>query len=70
MFTPNGRINKRKTVQFMIGLTIIAWATQTLLHQWGFGAEVTAATMSDDASARKIRSQHFDRHRRDDRNAQ
>lgn len=32
----------RKTVRFMIGLTILAWATQTLLHQWGYGAEVTA----------------------------
>jgi flagella basal body P-ring formation protein FlgA len=26
----------------MIGLTILAWATQTLFHQWGYGAEVTA----------------------------
>lgn len=42
MFLPNGRISKRKTIQLMIALTILAWATQTLFHQWGFGAEVTA----------------------------
>src|SRR5689334_15072784 len=42
MLSPNGRISKRKTVQLMVALTILAWATQTLLHQWGFGAEVTA----------------------------
>src|ERR1043166_8191755 len=42
--TPNGRISKRKTVQLMVALTILAWATQTLLHQWGFGAEVEAST--------------------------
>jgi flagella basal body P-ring formation protein FlgA len=29
----------RRTVQLMIVLTLLAWATQTLLHQWGFGAE-------------------------------
>ncbi len=42
MLLPNGRISKRKTVQLMIALTILAWATQTLMHQWGFGAEITA----------------------------
>ena len=41
MLSPNGQISKRKTVQLMVALTILAWATQTLLHQWGFGAEVT-----------------------------
>src|SRR4051812_29860316 len=44
MFLPNGRISKRKTVQIMIALTILAWATQTLFHQWGFGAEVIFAS--------------------------
>jgi hypothetical protein len=29
----------RKTVQAMVIFTILAWATQTLLHQWGYGAE-------------------------------
>src|SRR5881227_1618668 len=42
MLTPNGRISKRKTIQLMIALTILAWATQTLMHQWGFGAEIRA----------------------------
>jgi flagella basal body P-ring formation protein FlgA len=54
MLTPNGRISKRKTVQLMIALTILAWATQTLLHQWGFGAEISAASIQDDASAEKF----------------
>ena len=40
----NGRpISKKKTVQLMVILTLLAWATQTLFHQWGFGADVAAA---------------------------
>src|SRR6476620_10615944 len=56
MLTPNGRISKRKTVQLMIALTILAWATQTLMHQWGFGAEITAApsTQSTDEAGEKF----------------
>src|SRR5439155_25869405 len=56
MLTPNGRISKRKTVQLMIALTILAWATQTLLHQWGFGAEVSAApaTQASEENAEKF----------------
>src|SRR4051812_21717429 len=42
MINPNGRITKRKMVRLMIALTILAWATQTLMHQWGFGAEIRA----------------------------
>src|SRR4051794_4527442 len=42
MLSPNGRISKRKTIQLMVALTILAWATQTLFHQWGFGAEIQA----------------------------
>jgi flagella basal body P-ring formation protein FlgA len=40
----NGRptLGPRKTVRLMVGLTILAWATQTLLHQWGYGAEIPA----------------------------
>ena len=30
-------LGPRKTVQLMVILTILAWATQTLFHQWGFG---------------------------------
>jgi flagella basal body P-ring formation protein FlgA len=32
----------RKKVQLMVILTILAWATQTLFHQWGFGQEIAA----------------------------
>jgi flagella basal body P-ring formation protein FlgA len=28
-------------MQLLIAVVLLAWATQTLLHQWGFGAEVT-----------------------------
>ena len=39
----NGRpLGKRQTIRVLIALTILAWATQTLLSQWGFGAEVHA----------------------------
>ncbi len=36
----NGRpLSMRKKVQLLVILTIMAWATQTLMHQWGYGAE-------------------------------
>lgn len=35
-------MGKRGTVQLLVWLTILAWATQTLFHQWGFGAEAPA----------------------------
>src|SRR2546423_13632038 len=39
----NGRpLSMRKKVQLMVILTILAWATQTLFHQWGFGQDVAA----------------------------
>src|SRR5688572_4950036 len=31
------RLGPRKTVQLLVALTILAWATQTLFAQWGFG---------------------------------
>src|SRR4051794_27671656 len=42
-------LGKRKRVQITIGLVILAWATQLLLHQWGYGAEVepTPAVLAD-----------------------
>ncbi len=49
MYTPNGNISKRKTVQLMVALTILAWATETLMHQWGFGAEITPTAQAADA---------------------
>jgi flagella basal body P-ring formation protein FlgA len=30
-------LSRKKTIQLLIILTIFAWATQTLLHQWGYG---------------------------------
>jgi flagella basal body P-ring formation protein FlgA len=39
----NGRpLGKRATIRLLIALTILAWATQTLMHQWGYGADVEA----------------------------
>ena len=39
----NGRpLGMRKKVQLMVILTILAWATQTLFHQWGFGQTAPA----------------------------
>lgn len=34
-------LSRKQTVRLMIALTILAWATQTLLRQWGFGAELS-----------------------------
>lgn len=39
----NGRpLSIRKKVEFMVALTLLAWATQTLFHQWGFGNDLAA----------------------------
>jgi flagella basal body P-ring formation protein FlgA len=41
MMYGNGRpLGLRKRIQVVIAVVLLAWATQTLLHQWGFGAEV------------------------------
>jgi len=40
----NGRpLGMRKRIQVLVAVVLLAWATQTLLHQWGFGAEIPAA---------------------------
>jgi flagella basal body P-ring formation protein FlgA len=37
----NGRpLGTRKRIQVLLAVVLLAWATQTLLHQWGFGAEI------------------------------
>src|SRR3954466_15644541 len=36
-------LSPRKTVQLMVVLTILAWATQTLFRQWGYGGVVFPA---------------------------
>jgi len=33
-------LSRKKTVQLLVILTILAWATQTLFHQWGYGQTV------------------------------
>lgn len=43
------KLGKRKQVQLLVALVILAWATQTLVHQWGFGQELWSGT---DAAAR------------------
>src|SRR5690242_8850578 len=42
MFRPDGKLNQRKTKRFILALFVLAWATQLLLHQWGYGAELPA----------------------------
>jgi flagella basal body P-ring formation protein FlgA len=53
----NRKLGKRKQVQLLIGLTILAWATQTLMHQWGFGQELLPAT--DAASDSSLAGEKF-----------
>src|SRR3954468_18148493 len=51
----NGRpLGTRKKVQILVALTILAWATQTLMHQWGFGAEVPAGGPAPAALAPEV----------------
>ncbi len=54
-------LGPRKTVRLMIGLTILAWATQTLIHQWGYGAENDApsADVSTPADPSDLDAQKF-----------
>jgi flagella basal body P-ring formation protein FlgA len=42
----NPRLSKRKQVQLLVILTILAWATQTLMHQWGFSQVISPAPSS------------------------
>jgi flagella basal body P-ring formation protein FlgA len=55
MMNNGGRpLSMRKKVQIMVAMTILAWATQTLLHQWARGAEIAPAARqggSDEAPA-------------------
>ena len=52
MYNGNGRpLTKRQTIRLLIALTIIVWATQTLLSQWGLAAEVAPATQPSDAES-------------------
>jgi hypothetical protein len=44
----NRKLTKKKQVQLLVALTILAWATQTLLHQWGYGQEVSPVVDTSD----------------------
>lgn len=47
----NGRpLSRRRQIQFLVIVTLLCWATQTLMSQWGFGAEVYVS-YADDSSA-------------------
>jgi flagella basal body P-ring formation protein FlgA len=39
-------ISMRKKVQFLVGLTLLAWATQTLFSQWGLGGLIMPPSTS------------------------
>src|SRR4029079_18957863 len=54
-------VGQQKTVQLMVILTLLAWATQTLFHQWGSGAEVPliAATQASDAAPSEEAQEKF-----------
>src|SRR5215472_13620513 len=44
----NGRpLGMRKRIQVLIAVVLLAWATQTLLRQWGFGAEVPQTVLAE-----------------------
>src|SRR5580658_4814874 len=47
----NPRLSKRKQIQLLVILTILAWATQTLMHQWGFSQVVSSAIDLSDMPA-------------------
>lgn len=41
MYNNNGRpLTRRQTIRILVLLTLLAWATQTLFNQWGFGQEL------------------------------
>ena len=42
-------IPMRKKVRILVALTILAWATQTLFHQWGYGADPAAQERAAEA---------------------
>jgi flagella basal body P-ring formation protein FlgA len=52
-------LSKRKAVQLLVILTILAWATQTLLHQWGYGAEPPADTGANTLGPDAIGAEKF-----------
>lgn len=52
----NGRpLTLRQTIRLLVGLTILAWATQTLFHQWGFSAPPPEEHFATNSSVRAAR---------------
>jgi flagella basal body P-ring formation protein FlgA len=47
-------LGKKKTVQLMVILTILAWATQTLFHQWGYGAVISLSATTQPIEAADV----------------
>ena len=57
MTNGNGKpLSNKKQVQLMIALTIFAWATQTLRHQWAFGSEATFTEAMGEAQSAAFHS--------------
>src|SRR5581483_9216051 len=51
MMNNGGRpLSMRKKIQILVALTLLAWATQTLFHQWGYGQEIPAAASEAQAN--------------------
>jgi flagella basal body P-ring formation protein FlgA len=44
-------LGKKKTAQLLLVLTLLAWATQTLIHQWGYGQDVEPLTATPEMVA-------------------
>jgi len=50
----NPRLSKRKQIQLLVILTILAWATQTLMHQWGFSQVISPDTSPEIATSNDL----------------
>ena len=50
-------LSKRKKAQLLVVMTIMAWATETMIHQLGYGDEVPSAEVTP--SADQLAEQHF-----------
>ena len=59
----NRPYSMRKTVQLMVILTLLAWATQTLFHQWGYGATIGETANGPPAGGKAANAGEFSRPR-------
>lgn len=63
---PQRPLTRRQTARIVVAVSILAWATQTLVQQWGFGADVPpssppAAAPAPDALAAMLQNQTVER---------